>query len=79
MENNNIFFNYPDIMTIEDVQSALGVGRTTAYKLLNSGKIRHMRVGKTFKIPKHFLVEYINNECYNGSSNRFLVTQKEAS
>jgi len=77
--SNNMFNEYPDVMTISDLQSSLGIGRTTAYKLLNSGKIRHMRIGKAIKIPKQFLVEYINNECYNGSSNGLLVTQKEAS
>jgi len=79
MIDYKMFDQYNDIMTIEDVQKCLEIGRTTAYKLLNSGKIRHMRIGTKIKIPKQFLVEYINRECYNDLSNGLLVTKKEAS
>ena len=73
-----MFDNYKDILTIEDMQSALGIGRTIAYKLINSGKIMHLRIGKAIKIPKQFLIDYVNQQCYSNGINGLLVTQKEA-
>jgi len=57
---------YPDILSIKDLQNILTVGRSTAYRLINDGSIKHWKVGKSIKIPKVFLIEYIENSCYNG-------------
>lgn len=73
-----MFNEYPDLLTIEAMQEALGIGRTMAYRLINGGKIQHMRIGKTIKIPKQFLIDYVHTECYNGMSNGLSVSQKEA-
>ena len=60
-----MFENLPDILTVKDMQKALGMGRSKAYKLLNNGDILHMRIGTAIRIPKKFLVDYIDNECYH--------------
>jgi excisionase family DNA binding protein len=65
-EDTNMFESYPDILTIENLQDALGIGRSTAYRLITSGDIKHWRIGKAIKIPKPFLIDYITNSCYNG-------------
>ena len=65
-----MFNNLPDILTVQDIQKALGIGRSLAYRLINGGDIPHMRVGKTIKIPKKFFVDYIENRCYhNGAAD----------
>ena len=66
--NNNtseMFAEYPDVMTIEDLQRALGVGRSTAYRLIRSNRIRCIRIGKSIRIPKQLLVDYVLQSCYN--------------
>ena len=63
-----MFNDYPDVLTIEDLQIALNIGRSTAYRLIRSGDIRHLRIGKNIKIPRRYLVEYINEACYNSGS-----------
>ena len=42
MENNNkdIFKNYPDVVTVEDLQNMLHIGRNTAYGILKDGAIK---------------------------------------
>ena len=60
-----MFQNLPDILTVEDMQKALCIGRSQAYKLINGGGIPHMRVGRSIKIPKKFLVDYIEKQCYH--------------
>ena len=57
----NMFENYTDILSVGQLCPALDIGRNTAYKLLNSGTIKSIRIGKTHKIPKIWVMEYINN------------------
>ena len=52
-------------MTVAEVQAALGIGRSLAYKLITAGAIKHMRIGKRIKIPKAYLIAYVTNSCYN--------------
>jgi excisionase family DNA binding protein len=60
-----MFSNFPDVLTIDDMKTALGVSNKMAYMLISSGRIKHFRLGKLIKIPKRSLVDYIEMECYN--------------
>ena len=60
-----MFKQYQDLLDITELQSALGVGRNTAYRLVRSGRIRHLRVGRKIKIPRWALVDYVESACYN--------------
>jgi len=61
----SMFEDYPDVLTISELQIALGIGRSMAYRLIRNGNIRHLRIGKNIKIPRRYLVEYIHAACYN--------------
>lgn len=66
-----LFTQYPDIMSISDLRSALGIGRTKAYELVSSGEIRSIKVGKAIRIPKTSLLDYVKERSYNtGEVNR---------
>lgn len=55
-----LFDDYPDVVNITQMCAVLGgIGKKTAYELLKSGSIRYVKIGKSFKIPKVFLVEYL--------------------
>lgn len=60
-----MFSDYPDIMSVNDLRNALGVGRTKAYELISSGEIKSIKVGKSIKIPKVALLDYIFQSDYN--------------
>jgi excisionase family DNA binding protein len=62
---NDMFLGYPDVLTMDDLQVALGIGRNSAYRLINSGKINHLRIGKAIRIPKKYLVDFVFASCYN--------------
>ena len=64
---DSIFAKFPDLMTISDIQKALGVGRSTAYRLINKGQINHLRIGKAIKIPKRYLIDFVIQSCYNNN------------
>ena len=56
---NNIFNNIPNILTVKELCSLLKVGRNTAYDLIHSGAIRHIRIKNQIRIPKVYVIEYI--------------------
>lgn len=54
-----MFREYPDIMTIPQVAQALGIGRKAAYDLVNEKKLGAIRMGRTIKVPKFCLEEFV--------------------
>lgn len=56
---NNIFTNYPDVVSIDDLKKMLNIGRNTAYKLLNENKIKAIRIGKKYIIPKSSVISFL--------------------
>lgn len=54
-----IFKNYPDVVTIDELAEMLHVGRSAAYTLVKENKIRSIRVGKKYIIPKIFVINYL--------------------
>lgn len=61
--------NYKDVLVIEDIMDILQIGRNSAYKLINSGEIRALRVGRNIRIPKVFLLDYLSGKYYTDDSN----------
>ena len=54
-----MFKDYPDILTIPQVAKALGIGIKAAYKLVNNKQLGAVRIGRTIKVPKFCLEEYV--------------------
>lgn len=48
------------VVTVEDLARLLAIGRNTAYTLVRSGKIRSIKVGRKYLIPKTAVEEYLN-------------------
>lgn len=57
--NNNIFADYKDAVDREQLQEILGIGKSLAYKLLQSGEIKSKKVGREYRIPKQYIIEYL--------------------
>ena len=53
-ENNN-----DQLITLEELQELLDIGRSTAYSLLNSGEIKAFRIGRFWKIPRVSVTEFV--------------------
>ncbi len=52
---------HSDIFTIEDLMAYLNIGRTTAYKLLRSKKLKSLKIGRLYRIPKKCVDDYVNS------------------
>lgn len=56
---SELFENYPDIVTVEDIQSMLRIGRNAVYGLLKDNSIATVRLGKKYIIPKKSVANYV--------------------
>lgn len=54
-----ILKEYPDILTVEEMSRALGVSTKTGYHLIRDNKIEHLKVGRSYRIPKAHLLSYM--------------------
>ena len=57
--------SYPDVLTVPQMQEALQIGKTKAYTIVHSGALKHLLIGRQIRIPKIYLLEYLNGVCYN--------------
>ena len=62
---DKVFENYSDIVSVDDIMSMLGIGKSSVYGLLKTSQIRHVRVGRKYIIPKQAVIDFINGVCYN--------------
>ena len=51
--------NYDDILSVKEVQCILKIGKNQAYELVTNGDIQSIRIGRVYKIPKIYLLNYI--------------------
>lgn len=51
---------YGAIITVEELQEILCIGRNTAYLLLNDGTIPALRIGKKWRVPKEAVLYYLS-------------------
>ena len=62
-EKITMFAKYPDVVEVNQLREMLGgISRKLAYRLLADNEIRSVRVGRTYKIPKACVIEYLLSE-----------------
>lgn len=59
-----MFENYPDIMTVKQLASALGIGLNSAYELVNNNVIGSRKVGRKILIPKACVIDFAESARY---------------
>lgn len=57
-----MFKEYPDVVTPEELQKMLHIGRNAAYKILGDNLIETIRIGKKYIIPKVNVIKYLTAE-----------------
>lgn len=56
-----MFREYPDILTVPQVAQALGICTKAAYTLVKQKRLGAIRIGRTIKVPKEQLVEFVKS------------------
>ena len=59
MNSEGILSGYNDVLLPEDVQKILQTGRNTVYTYLAERKIKSIRIGGKYRIPKLDLMEFM--------------------
>ena len=63
LKKQQMFENYPDVVEVDDLRVMLGgISKKLAYRLLAEREIRSVKVGRTYKIPKICIIEYLMGE-----------------
>ena len=57
--SKEMFTEYDEILSIEDVMEILHIGKNSVYSLLKSNEIRNIRVGKKYTVPKQSVINFI--------------------
>ena len=53
-------FTQKEILTREEVMEVLKIGRSTFYKLLQTGELKGFKEGNRYKVPAHSIEEYVD-------------------
>jgi excisionase family DNA binding protein len=61
MTYETLFSEYPAVVQVEDIQNMLCIGRNVAYRILKEGKIKTIKVGKRYIIPKKSVIEFLES------------------
>ncbi len=51
---------YPDVLDVKQLCEILHIGKNLAYSLLQNGDIKSIVIGRSYKIPKRFVLDYLN-------------------
>ena len=55
-----LFVNYPDVLSVEEATTLLGFKSQTAIiRRIHQHRIRYLKVGRSFMIPKEYLIDYL--------------------
>jgi excisionase family DNA binding protein len=57
-----MFKNYPEIITVDELQEILFIGKNQAYNLLRRREIQAVKIGKVWRIPIRAVFEFLGYE-----------------
>ncbi len=52
----------PMVLNVMDIADTLAIGRNKAYELVNSGKIKALKIGNHYRVPRESFIAYIMEE-----------------
>lgn len=73
MKSSGILSEYSDVLKPDDLKNILGIGRNTVYEYLSNGTIQSIRIGKQYRIPKKYLIDFL----YPDSDTVYEAVNKE--
>ena len=59
-----MFREYPDIVSVAQLQKMLGISRHQAYELINDGSVPGIKIGNAYKIPKVNVISFVLSQNY---------------
>lgn len=63
MQTRAMFDNYPDVVDVPTLRKMLGgISKKLAYRLLTEGEIKSVRIGRSYRIPKTCVIDFLLGE-----------------
>lgn len=59
--NPATFENLPLLLTVGEMASVLRIGRNPAYQLVRDGRIQSIHVGRSIRIPRKALIQFVES------------------
>ena len=57
--NNQLFEEYPKLVSVSDLMNMLSIGRVLAYRLITDKKVKAVKIGREYKIVKNSVISLI--------------------
>ena len=57
--NNQLFEEYPELVSVSDLMNMLGIGRVLVYRLITDKKVKAVKIGREYKIVKNSVIALI--------------------
>lgn len=54
-----MFDSYPDVVSVEEIQQMLRIGKNAVYQLLKDGTIKSIKVGKRYVVSKKYIIGFL--------------------
>lgn len=54
-----MFATYPDVVSVTQLAQMLHISERLAYRLIRERQIAYLKIGRTYKIPKINVIEYL--------------------
>ena len=58
-QTNELFKDYTDVVTTEQLQQMLQLGRSKTYSLLQNGEIKAKKIGSEYRIAKNEVIRFL--------------------
>lgn len=55
---------YDPVLLPEEAAEILRIGMNQMYKILNSGELKAYRVGRTWRVPKESIINYLMEKAH---------------
>lgn len=62
IKETEILRNFDDVLTSVEFRQVLKIGRNKAYELLQNNIIPSIKIGKSYRIPKINVINYLQNQ-----------------
>ncbi|MBS5317678.1 MAG: helix-turn-helix domain-containing protein [Clostridiales bacterium] len=56
---NELFKDYPEILTAKMIAQILGIGYTKALHTIQYGEMQYIKIGNTYRVPKKSFIEWL--------------------
>lgn len=56
---DELFKNYGDLLSVDDLVEMLSISRVLAYKLITTGKLNAVKIGREYKIAKVNVIAFV--------------------